>query len=63
MSKLRIAGIIALGLAVLSGFAETMFYGDVDADNVLQESMFLPLSFILAAIGVVLIVVSLFRRG
>ena len=58
-SRLRIAGIIALVLAGLSWLAETVFYGDIDTNGVLQESFFLPLTFFLAALGVILILVSL----
>ena len=57
--KLRISGFIALVLAGLSWLSEAAFYGDVDANGVLQESFFLPLTFILAALGVILIFVSL----
>lgn len=58
-SKLRISGFIALVLAGLSWLAETAFYGGIDPNGVLQESFFLPLTFILAALGVILIFVSL----
>jgi hypothetical protein len=58
-SRLRNSGFIALVLAGLSWLAETAFYGDIDANGVLQESFFLPLTFILAALGVILIIVSL----
>jgi len=58
-SRLRIAGIIALVLAGLSWLAETAFYGGIDPNGVLQESFFLPLTFILAALGVILIFISL----
>ena len=58
-SKLRTAGFIALALAGLSWLAETAFYGDIDSNGVLHESFFLPLTFILAAIGIVLLGISL----
>ena len=58
-SRLRIAGIIALVLAGLSWLAETTLYGGIDPNGVLQESFFLPLTFILAAIGIVLFGISL----
>lgn len=61
MSRLRIAGIVVIGLGVASGIAENVFYGDIGPDGVLQESFFLPLTFILAAIGTVMVVASLFR--
>ena len=58
-SRLRISGFIALVLSGLSWLAEIAFYGDIDANGVLEESFFLPLTFILAALGVILIFVSL----
>ena len=58
-SKLRSIGFVAFILAGLSWLAEAAFYGDIDANGVLQESFFLPLTFILAALGVILIFVSL----
>lgn len=62
-SRLRIAGFLALVLAGLSGLAETAFYGDIDTNGVVQESFFLPLTFILAALGIVLIVASLLIKA
>ena len=58
-SRLRNSGFLALVLAGLSWLAESVFYGDIDINGVLQESFFLPLTFILAALGVILIFVSL----
>jgi len=52
------AGLILVGLGVLSGLAERTFYGRVDADGVLQESFFLPLSFLLGFVGVLLLLVA-----
>jgi len=58
-SRLRITGFIALVLAGLSWLAETVFYGTIDSSGILQESFFLPLTFILAALGIVFIFASL----
>ena len=58
-SRLRITGFIALVLAGLSWLAETVFYGTIDSSGILQESFFLPLTYILAALGIVLIFASL----
>jgi hypothetical protein len=57
--KLRTAGLIALVLAGLSWLAETAFYGDIDANGVLQENFFLPLTFTFVVLGIVLILASL----
>ena len=57
--KIRLTGLIALVLAGLSWLAEIIFYGGIDPNGVLQESFFLPLTFILAAIGIVTLGISL----
>ena len=62
MTKLRITGLVFFGLAAFCATAEAVLYGDVGADGVLQESMFLPLTFLFAAIAFVTLAVSLFRR-
>ncbi|WP_035572747.1 DUF3955 domain-containing protein [Halomonas halocynthiae] len=59
---LRISGVTSLMLAALSWLVETLFYGDIDETGVLQESFFLPLAFILAALGIVLLVASFLTR-
>ncbi len=59
---LIIASLVFFALAALSGLAETLFYGGVDADGVLQESFFLPLSFILAFAGIVALAMSVFCK-
>ncbi len=61
MTKLRLFGIVALVLAALSGLSERLFYDGVDPDGVLQESFFLPLSYILATLGIVMIAASVFQ--
>ena len=60
--KTRLTGFIALVLAGLSGLAEIAFYGGIEPGGVLQESFFLPLTFILAVIGIVLLGISLVLR-
>jgi len=62
MSKLMWLGIAALMAGVVSGALEKIFYGYVDENNVLQESFFLPLAFILIFLGGGLIVVAMARN-
>jgi hypothetical protein len=62
MSKLMWFGIVALMAGVASGVLERTFYGYVDENNVLQESFFLPLAFILIFVGGGLIVVAIVRN-
>ena len=62
MSKLMWLGIAMLTAGVASGVLERTFYGYVDENNVLQESFFLPLAFILIFLGGALIVVAIARN-
>ncbi|MFI8554666.1 hypothetical protein [Psychrobacter sp. NPDC077938] len=58
-SKLFISGSIMLALATLSGLMESLFYGGIGSDGVLQESLFLPLTFIFLALAIILYCLSL----
>lgn len=58
-SKLLIVGSILLALAVLFGLMEILFYGGIDSEGVLQESLFLPLTFICLVLSVTCYVSSL----
>jgi hypothetical protein len=59
MSKLIWLGVALVIAGIASGILEDTFYGGrVDENNVLQESFFLPLAFILFFFGGVLIVVT-----
>ncbi len=66
MSKLTITGIIFIALGVISGLIENTYYGYMGVDGVLHDSFFLPLTFILAGIGLLLLLIkaskSLFRK-
>ncbi|MGR3616588.1 MAG: DUF3955 domain-containing protein [Paracoccaceae bacterium] len=59
----RLFGTMAVILAIIFGLAEISFYGDVDANGVLQESFFMPLSLIFAVLGIVLIAVSFLTKS
>ena len=61
-SKLFISGSIMLALAGMSGLMESLFYGDIASDGVLQESLFLPLAFIFLALAVILYCLSLIMQ-
>jgi multisubunit Na+/H+ antiporter MnhB subunit len=59
MSKFMWLGIALVIAGITSGFLEQVFYGGrVDENNVVQDSFFLPLAFILMFLGVTLIVVA-----
>ncbi|MGM8887270.1 MULTISPECIES: hypothetical protein [unclassified Psychrobacter] len=61
-SKLFIGGSILLALAAFFGLMETMFYGGVNSEGVLQESLFLPLTFICLVLAVILYVSLLIKQ-
>lgn len=58
--KLQLASLALFVCAALSWLAETLFYGDVDAQGVLQESFFLPLTFILLIASALVFLASRF---
>jgi len=63
MSKLMWLGIALVVSGVASGIMEQTFYGGrVDENNVLQESFFLPLAFVLIFLGGGLIIVATGRH-
>ena len=62
MPKLMWFGIAVMMAGVASGVLERTFYGYVDESNVLQESFFLPLAFILVFMGGGLIVIATVRN-
>ncbi|MGE6441641.1 hypothetical protein ACQKC9_08775 [Psychrobacter sp. NPDC078409] len=62
-SKLFISGSIMLALATLSGLMESLFYGGIGSDGVLQESLFLPLTFIFLALALILYCLSLIMQA
>jgi hypothetical protein len=56
MSKSSLVGIALVIGGVVCGALEKIFYGNrLDANNVVQESFFLPLSIFLTSIGVVVL--------
>jgi hypothetical protein len=62
MSRLTWLGIALVLAGAASGMLEQRFYGGrLDENNVLQESFFLPLAFILVFLGCGLIVVAAAR--
>lgn len=61
-SKLFIVGSILLAVAAFFGLMETMFYGGIDSEGVLQESLFLPLTFICLALSVTFYALSLIMQ-
>ncbi len=58
--KIILIGIIIILLGVSSWLAEKYIYdGRLDNNYIVQESLFLPLAFILSGIGLVVIIVSI----
>jgi len=56
-STSSLAGIALVIVGIICGAIEKIFYGNrLDANNVLQESFFLPLSIFLTLIGLVVLV-------
>lgn len=55
-SKLLTFGLFIIVLGAASLGLEKVFYGGIDSNGVLQESFFLPLSFLLWGLGALLII-------
>ncbi len=58
MSRLMWIGVTLIVAGITSGILEQVFYGGFDENNVLQESFFLPLAFILIFFGSGLILIA-----
>lgn len=54
-------GIILLILGVVSWIIEQVFYNKIDEKGILQESFFLPLSFILGIVGIYLMTIGILK--
>ena len=61
MSKLTIIGIVFVALGILSGFVQQNYYGYMDAEGMIHDSLFLPLAWILSMIGGLLLLTSMVR--
>lgn len=61
MSKLAIIGIVFIALGIISGFIQQNYYGYIDAEGVIHDSIFLPLAFILTMIGGLLLLICIVR--
>lgn len=58
MSKLSILGIVFITLGIISGFIQNTYYGYIDADGVVHDSLFLPLAFVFAGIGLLILLIK-----
>ena len=62
-SKTFYVGAMCLILACVTGLAEMVLYGGkLDTEGVVQESFFLPLTFILIASGVFFLILSFLKK-
>jgi len=60
---LLITSLVFFALAAVCGIAESVLFGGrIDQNNVVQESLFLPLTFIFAAGGIVFCALYFVRR-
>jgi hypothetical protein len=62
-NKLFFTGLALISLGILSAIIEEIFYGNVDENNILQESFFLPLSFLLIFIGLLLFIFNTIKTN
>jgi hypothetical protein len=62
MSKISITGVTFIALGIISGFIQNTYYGYIDADGVLHDSLWLPLAFLFAGIGLFLLLIQALRK-
>ncbi len=62
MSKILIAGVIFIALGVASLCIQNTYYGYVDADGILHDSLYLPFAFIFMGIGLLLLLIQGLRK-
>ena len=63
LSKLSLLGLGFVSLGVLCGIAENALYGGrLDSNGVIQESLFLPLTFVFLAIGAAFLLTAVLKR-
>ncbi len=62
-TKMRWVGVLLILLGIMSYVAEQVFYGGtIDENGVVQESFFLPLALLLGFLGLIVLVISLFKK-
>jgi hypothetical protein len=61
LSKMMILGLSLIALGIICNFIQSTYYGHVDSEGVLHDSLFLPLSFIFGFIGALLCSYSAIR--
>jgi len=59
--NMKITGITLLAIGIVFIVLENVFYGDVNADGVLQEGLFMPLGALVTIIGLLLLVVCVIK--
>ena len=62
MSKIPIAGVIFIALGVASLCIQNTYYGYVDTDGILHDSLYLPFAFIFTGIGLLLLLIQGLRK-
>ena len=61
MNKLTLIGVAFIIFGIISSIIQNIFYGYVDSNGVLHDSLFLPLSIFLAVIGSLFLLTSLIQ--
>ena len=59
LTKLSLIGAAFIAIGVVCGIIQNVFYGWIDADGFIHDSLFMPLSFLFVFAGVILLLVGL----
>ncbi|WP_162946689.1 DUF3955 domain-containing protein [Ruegeria sp. EL01] len=60
--SLKSIGIFLIVLALVFWLCEQIFFGGLTEDGFLEESLFLPLGYLIAATGAVVLIVNWYRN-
>jgi hypothetical protein len=61
INKLILSGSVFVVLGIVSGIIQNTYYEYVDANGILHDSLFLPLSFLLVALGSIFLLFGIIR--
>ena len=59
LTRLSLIGVTFIAIGAVCGIIQNVFYGWMDADGFIHDSLFLPLSYLFLFAGVLLLLISI----
>ena len=59
LTRLSLIGVVFIGIGAACGIIQNVFYGWMDADGFIHDSLFLPLSYLFLFAGALLLLISI----